>query len=119
MTTREKRQYFYTHSEQWAFGGWKIDEIEYLELTPLSEITNKDMEQIGFILPESTDGTCKLEFVFGYNSHWKLYFNGKFHHEGFLLPKNIDYLRFKGYALPFRNYSVEDLIKEKVLKLKS
>lgn len=36
-----------------------------------------------------------------------------------LNPAQVDYLRSKGYALPYLNYTVDQLIKEGVFKLKT
>jgi len=75
----------------------------YLKLKPLSKITKKDLEKIGF----GNISNKKVTFDFlNYNYWW----SSSCGMHGILLLKDIDYLRSKGYALPFMEYSVEDLI---------
>lgn len=63
----------------------------YLELKPLSHITDEDAINLGY----------------GYVSHLKSN-----------LDRNIDQLRNLGYALPWMDLSVEDLIEYGWIKLK-
>ena len=83
----------------------------HLELKPLSKITNEDIIKWAYLIFNS-----KFEIKDTYqnaNDVWVLI--NKNEVPFFIQPKDcnamqIDYLRSKGYALPFRDYSVEDLI---------
>ena len=80
-----------------------IDSNLFLELKPLSKITKKDLEKIGF----GNIGNKKVTFNFqNYNYCW----SSSCGMYGTLILKHIDYLRSKGYALPYMEYSVEDLV---------
>lgn len=85
-------------------GGWNLKHPDFfLELKPLSKITKKDLEKIGF----GNIGDKKVSFVFdNYNYNW----TSSFGSYGTLILKDIDYLRSKGYALPFMKYSVDKLV---------
>ena len=71
----------------------------HLELTPLSDITDEDAIALGFINPESVRTTFFPSV-------------GKY-------TTDADYLRSKGYALPYMGLSVEKLIEYGWVKLKS
>lgn len=89
----------------------------YLVLTPLSQISEEDLKAISFNFPDGTEG---IEFDFqpnNYKFHWKAK-KGINVKEGYLTLKDFDYLRSKGYALPFHNLSVQDLIDYKWVRLK-
>lgn len=82
-------------------GGWNLKHPDFfLQLKPLSKITDKDAEHImeleGFI-----DGFLSDDFLNFLNDLKKGHCN-KF--------QVVDYLRSKGYALPFMEYSVDDLV---------
>ena len=82
-------------------GGWNLKHPDFfLQLKPISKITDKDAEHImqleGFI-----DGFLSDDFLNFLNDLKKGHCN-KF--------KVVDYLRSKGYALPFMEYSVDDLV---------
>jgi hypothetical protein len=80
-----------------------IDEYDSLELKPLSKITKKDLEKIGF----ENIGDKKISFVFdNYNYSW----TSSCGKNGTLILKDIDYLRSKGYAVPFMEYSLNELV---------
>lgn len=90
----------------------------FLELKPLSSITDEDLEKISFNFPE---GTKDIEFDFlpdNYKFHWKAKKGIKVK-EGFLALKDFDYLRSKGYALPWLGLSVEKQIAYGWVKLKT
>lgn len=74
--------------------------FRYVKLNPISKITDKDAEHImqleGFI-----DGFLSDDFLNFLNDLKKGHCN-KF--------QVVDYLRSKGYALPFMDYSVDDLV---------
>jgi hypothetical protein len=84
--------------------GWNLKHPDFfLELKPLSKITKNDLEKIGF----RNIGDKKVSFVFdNYNYNW----TSSCGNYGTLLLKDIDYLRSKGYALPFMKYSVDELV---------
>lgn len=63
---------------------FKDQVIEYLELKPLSKITDEDREYCVSI----GDGRIYKNFQ----------------------QNQVDFLRSKGYAIPFMNFSVEDLV---------
>ena len=82
-------------------GGWNLKHPDFfLQLKPISKITDKDAEHImqleGFI-----DGFLSDDFLNFLNDLKKGHCN-KF--------QVVDYLRSKGYALPFMDYSVDDLV---------
>lgn len=82
-------------------GGWSLKHPDFfLQLKPLSKITDKDAEYImqleGFI-----DGFLSDDFLNFLNDLKKGHCN-KF--------QVVDYLRSKGYALPFMEYSIDDLV---------
>ena len=81
--------------------------IEFLELKPLSKITDEDKN----VLEESIIGFISDIFQVGYF----VYIDSEtsISDKKMTTPLNIyhlDYLRSKGYALPFMEYSVEDLV---------
>jgi hypothetical protein len=98
---------------------YRIEE-SHVELTPLSAITDEhlhdvanSMGYVNYFNPEVQDS--------GFWLYWKK--DGKvIKHKYFyfrdFLQDEIDFLRSKSYALPFRNYSVEQLIEMGWLKLK-
>ncbi len=71
----------------------------YLELTPLSNISDEDAEKVGCI--------DAIDFLGIYESCYDT-----------LMLTETDYLRSKGYALPYNGLSVEQLIKFGWIKLK-
>ncbi len=73
-----------------------IREIQYIELKPLSKITDEDA--ISMFRGVERNYTDAKQFLDDYKAI------------GFLEQSEADYLRSKGYALPFMEYSVEDLI---------
>lgn len=82
-------------------GGWNLKHPDFfLQLKPLSKITDKDAEHImqleGFIDGFLSDDF--LEFLIDLK---------KGHCNKFEV---VDFLRSKGYAVPFMEYSIEDLI---------
>jgi hypothetical protein len=112
-----------------------IDSPLFLELKPLSKITKEDLQQI-FIkefpfdtIFNSYDFMCKYElrnyFIIS-NVCEKAYLqiidfenNKEFNSFKYKTISHIgiDYLRKKGYAVPFDEYSVEDLVSFGWLKL--
>ncbi len=90
---------------------FSFKEIEYLELKPLSKITDEDIKQWAYLLFKSEFKI--IELYQNASDVWVI-----FNEIGvpFLIqPQDcnamqIDYLRSKGYALPFMEYSIEDLV---------
>lgn len=82
-------------------GGWNLKHPDFfLQLKPLSKITDKDAEHI-MQLEAFIDGFLSddfLEFLIDLK---------KGHCNKFEV---VDFLRSKGYAVPFMEYSIEDLI---------
>jgi hypothetical protein len=75
----------------------------FIKLKPLSKITKKDLEKLKF----GNISNKKVTFIFdSYNRHW----SSSCGSYGTLLLKDIDYLRSKGYAVPFMEHSVDDLV---------
>jgi hypothetical protein len=81
----------------------------YIELTPLSDISDEDLnhlsEILGVIYPENFVNSIVENSSYGAN------------------PTNcigaIDYLRSKGYALPYMDYSISYLVENGIIKLKT
>ena len=74
----------------------------YLELKSLSNISDEDFEYLFY-------GTKSERFEINNSGTMTLSYN--------FTIESIDYLRSKSYALPFRQYSVEELVKGGVIKL--
>ncbi|PZO33206.1 MAG: hypothetical protein DCE86_05470 [Flavobacteriaceae bacterium] len=87
-----------------------------LILKSLSSISVEDLKNIGFGFPGGTD---KIEFVFSpdnYSFHWVAK-KGLNSTEGYFALKDFDYLRSKGYALPWMGISVQKQIEYGWVKL--
>lgn len=134
MTKEEKEQYFACHYGQKVMMGnnagsavkvdrtWNWEHISfYLELAPLSSITDEDAVEVARVVHQADhfktikQGRRYVESVI---------LSIKQYHEGYYYPymkciSVIDYLRSKGYALPWRGYSVDQLIEQGWLKLKT
>lgn len=87
-----------------------IDELSnyHLELKPLSKITDEDAIVVAKIFGMTED----FEFI-GKMLCTTMFDNSDSESETSIFNSNakaVDYLRSKGYALPFRIYSVEDLV---------
>lgn len=100
---------------------WKINEgfharihESYLELTPLSEITDEHAIDVADILEGFGVWVGAVEYI---NVGIK-YIEGCENHMSGAHSKIVDYLRSKGYALPWLNYSVEKQIELGWIKLK-
>lgn len=94
---------------------WKEEDFTYtvdcittpqacLNLTPISQITDEDAAYIHF-------GATAEQFLIYYNQNTEKIIQ-------FISAKDYDYLRSKGYALPFLGLSVEELISYGWLRLK-
>ena len=91
-----------------------IENDDFLELKPLSQISDKDLEKCLKILGQRLDlESFRESFIEGLS-------NRDFYAQ-FYPVRAIeigDYLRSKGYALPWMDLSVEDLVKYGWIKLK-
>lgn len=93
-----------------------VSDDEYLELTPLSQISDEDALQVSKILDANFDENTLSDSarIFHIN-------RGK----GHVLPSRpcrsdvCDYLRSKGYAMPYMGLSVEKLVEYNWIKLKT
>jgi len=93
----------------------------YLELTPLSDITDEDAIEF-FDIVWSKVGTHKdkpNDFKIEFGKEWAL---SPLSERYGLIPTGlfhgVDWLRSKGYALPFHDLSVDDLVNYGWVKLK-
>ena len=78
-------------------GGWNLKHPDFfLQLKPLSKITDEDAISMYRGLERNYESSN--QFLEDYKSI------------GFLEQSEVDYLRSKGYAVPFMEYSVDDLI---------
>lgn len=78
-------------------GGWNLKHPDFfLQLKPLSKITYEDAISMYRGLEKNYESAN--QFLEDYKSI------------GFLEQSEADYLRSKGYAVQFMNYSVEDLV---------
>jgi hypothetical protein len=91
---------------QVGISGWNLKHEDfYLELTPISAITDEDAIEV-------VNCGHEIEFL---EKGWRqkesvVIFDYK--------PKAVDYLRSRGYALPWMGISVEDQVKFGWVKLK-
>ena len=74
-----------------------LQDKDYLLLKPISKITDEDAISMYRGLERNYESAN--QFLEDYKSI------------GFLVQSEVDFLRSKGYAVPFMNYSVEDLVK--------
>lgn len=89
---------------------------DYLELTPLSQITDEDAIEVavfGSIDVSLTE--ISRDFAIKNGKHWAQLIS-----ENLISPgiHCLDYLRSKSYALPFMGLSIDDLISYGWVKLK-
>ena len=90
----------------------------YLELTSLSQISEEDMISIGFDIQAPFEDV-NIKFYFErFDTHWHLYYNG-ISADGYLLLEDYDFLRSKGYALPYMGITIEEMVDAKWIKLKN
>lgn len=93
-------------------GGWNLKHPDFfLELKPLSKLSDEDAVSFFDIQWFETHKDKSKEFKIEYGKEWANSINS----ERFgLIPANIlhgiDFLRSKGYAIPFMEYSVEMLV---------
>ena len=115
--TLENKQSFFAQYWNWIYEGESvceniedIQESYFLELKPLSQITDEDLEEIGF--GNIRDKSVEFNFE-SYEMNWQ----SSCGNYGTMLLKHFDFLRSKGYALPFLGLSVEDQIEYGWVKL--
>lgn len=115
--------------------GKNINEGHYLELTPLSQISDENAIEVAEMLIHRNfeiynqklgeeSNAIKAFFDPDENDNYYLYKDLSFGGESYVanyfeLPKVYDYLRSKGYAVPWRDLSVDDLVSYGWVKLKS
>lgn len=88
--------------------------IEWLELTPLSDITDEDaIDAYKKLYPKSLEEI--YEYIIGIKEFIE---NETGVHNMNDIINCTDYLRSKGYALPYMDLSVDDLINYGWIKLK-
>ena len=79
-------------------GGWNLKHPDFfLQLKPLSKITDEDAISMYRGLGRNYESAN--QFLEDYKSI------------GFLEQSEVDFLRSKGYAVPFMGYSVDELVK--------
>ena len=79
-------------------GGWNLKHPDFfLQLKPLSKITDEDAISMYRGLERNYESAN--QFLEDYKSI------------GFLEQSEVDFLRSKGYAVPFMGHSVDDLVK--------
>jgi len=105
----------------------KISKFDYINVKPISSITDEDAIELGKIcgLAMNIIGHRDADKVVLYDDSYKLYINfssyiwkqknGAIYHQATL--KFYDYLRSKGYALPYMGLSVEVLVEYGWVKL--
>ena len=79
-------------------GGWNLKHPDFfLQLKPLSKITDEDAISMYRGLERNYESSN--QFLEDYKSI------------GFLEQSEVDFLRSKGYAVPYMEYSVDELVK--------
>ena len=85
-------------------GGWNLKHPDFfLQLKPLSKITDEDAISMYRGLERNYESSN--QFLEDYKSI------------GFLEQSEVDFLRSKGYAVPYMEYSVDELVKIGWVKL--
>ncbi len=85
-------------------GGWNLKHPDFfLQLKPLSKITDEDAISMYRGLERNYESAN--QFLEDYKSI------------GFLEQSEVDFLRSKGYAVPYMEYSVDELVKIGWVKL--
>jgi hypothetical protein len=91
----------------------EIKECDFIELKPLSSISDEDAIEVAKIMKVDIENQLTnqiIEYIHGCITH----FNCK----GDMSFKISDYLRSRGYALPWMELSVEELVNRGWVKLK-
>jgi hypothetical protein len=88
-------------------GGWNLKHPDFfLELKPLSKITDEDCEFISINIAGVSEKEYKLKNINVIKEMLCKYLSDFKNTDSYIL----DYLRSKGYALPFMEYSVDELL---------
>lgn len=94
-----------------------ISSIDYLELKPLSSITDEDAEKVRTL---QMHFPINLSMTFDLKDEFMVCLESKYSDNYEVVNVNsVDYLRLKGYALPWMGLSVEKLQEYGWVKLKS
>lgn len=88
------------------------DESGYLDLRDLKDITDEDAIGLAKYMGE----TVEKDFLY-WGKYYADQLNIKFMTNENLSIRSYQYLQSKGYALPYMNYSVENLIEMGFIKL--
>ena len=82
----------------------------------MNQLKMKHLKKLDFSSPLGLEN-IRLDFN---GIYWKAYEKkpGFYLGEGHLIPYEVDYLRNKGYALPWMNLSVQDMVDYGWIKLK-
>ncbi len=124
-----------------GYGGWNLKHPDFfLELTPLSKISDEDAIEVSKLLGYITkrtivrDTDCISIFLYTEDDYdvqptfniqydgYAYFSNGDTWEDNFQRGADVsayDYLRSKGYALPYMDLSVEDLINYGWIRLKN
>ena len=100
-------------------GGWNLKHPDFfLELKPISKLTDDDAIEYFDILWNETHKSKSRDFKIEYGKDWA---NNILSEKFGFIPSNIlhgiDFLRSKGYAIPFMGYSVQELVMNKWVKI--
>ncbi len=102
-------------------GNWNLRHPDfYLELKPLSSITDEDAIEISMILVTGYEIGCErntIDNALDFISRFKHDIGKENFYSAIEWGNTIDFLRSKGYALPFLGLSVETLEKYGWIKL--
>lgn len=101
-----------------GFGRWNLRHPDFfIELTPLSQISDEDAIEVAKILdPMQEHGDYRQ--VLEYIDEFDMLLSDQIERNGAIVLNVFDYLRSKGYALPWLGISVEEQIKLGWIKLK-
>lgn len=105
LATPFEALYYWNHKE--------VSNESYLELFDLSQISDEDARECGFNEKNDIDnpnyGISPSGLFLNWLDDWEI--------EAAFSMTIIDYLRSRGYALPYRNISVEQQIKNGWVKI--
>jgi hypothetical protein len=87
-------------------GGWNLKHPDFfLELKPTKKLTDNDAKDLGKILNINDDDVIGILISDEFLKTMTNVKNG-----GVINLHAVDYLRSKGYAIPFMEYSVDELV---------
>jgi len=97
----------------YVMNAYAVETVDYIELKAISQITDEDLRAIGF---DFNDGKFpKVKITPNGHEHYR----GGIFTWGYFNLKDFDYLRSKGYALPYIDLSVEQQVEYGWVKLKT